>query len=124
MPVCYPASPLARILPIDLNQPSFFTSQLAANSQFGFKITFAPVTADSILSRFSPDNQSNLALWSEVPMWFSQSEFATSRPGATVYWRLAQPDSLSAGNRPAVDHLILEQKPQSILSSLNYGAGK
>jgi hypothetical protein len=124
MPARYPATPFAQILPIDLNQPSFSPSLLAEHSSNGFKITFAPLATDSILSRLSADNQSNLAFWSAVPTWFSDSEFATARPGATVYWRLAQPISPSAGNQLETDRLISGQESQSILSSINYGAGR
>ena len=102
MPARFVGAPLATLVPVDLTE----NATTPIDTSHGFNPRFSLESADSILTRLDPDEQSNAEFWSAIPPFYWHSNNTIPRPGAHIVW--------SKNDDPHT----------AILSAMNFGAGR
>jgi len=129
--------PLAELFPVEQN-PDWTPQMLQNHLRFGWHPAIAPEGADSLLSQFGIDDESNARNWNLLRTdpdlaWYWHSDVTQAKGGAKVIWTIAdneprserKPDAAAPVNPAANEAGLLETAhKRAALVTMNMGSGK
>jgi hypothetical protein len=129
--------PLAELFPVEQN-PDWTPQMLQNHLRFGWHPAIAPEGADSLLSQFGIDDESNARAWNLLRTdpdlaWYWHSDVTQAKGGANVIWMIAdneprtekKPDAAAGPNPQANEAGLLEAAhKRAALATMNMGNGK
>jgi hypothetical protein len=133
MPMRYPATPLADLMPVELSGSKWTPQELQQELRHGFDPVQAPEGLSSVLGQFSEDPGTNAELWANLPLWYWHSELTAARPGASVIWSIEDPANVKArlqsqapsstARQNATDE-VERVRNRVLLATMNVGLGR
>jgi hypothetical protein len=118
MPGRYAGTPLADLLPVDLNT-NWTTTSLQEQLLDGFRAVVAPEGAKSILCQLGLDDTANGELWAALPAWYWHSEQTQAKLSASVLWSIADMHPKD----PPADPLAAARQ-RALLCTMSVGLGR
>ncbi len=128
--------PLAELLPVEQN-PDWTPQMLQNHLRYGWHPAIAPEGADSLLSQFGIDDESNARAWNLVRTdrdlaWYWHSDVTQAKGGAKVIWTITDNEPRSERNprrgrcrTPRPMRLECSRRlTGAALATMNVGSGK